>query len=195
MKPFLFFLLIIATQTTNSQINYHDSLVAYQTNYKKDLFKIIGNDTAFVRFYEPDGQYLVAAQVELLSSQSFFGMSTSGSGKLNAKRFAKVHFTLNGTQHELTAYQLGFLLDSEDQRDHFFIPFTDEGSGKSSYEGGRYLDFKVGDIVNSKLIIDFNKAYNPYCAFITGYNCPIPPSENTLPVAIAAGEQKFTKGH
>jgi uncharacterized protein len=76
-----------------------------------------------------------------------------------------------------------------------FIPFIDEGSGQSSYEGGRYLDFKMSNIVDNKLIIDFNKAYNPYCAFTTGYNCPIPPSENTLPVVITAGEKMFARGH
>jgi uncharacterized protein len=193
MKPVLFFLLLVATQTAASQNNYHDSLLAYQTNYKKDLFKIIRDDTAFVRFYEPGAHYRVTAQIEMLPSQPFFGMSASGSQKLKAKRFAKLYFALDGKPYELFAYQLGFLLDSKDNKDHFFIPFTDEGSGKSSYEGGRYIDFKLGDIVDNKLIIDFSKAYNPYCAFTTGYNCPIPPAENALPVVIAAGEKKFTK--
>jgi uncharacterized protein (DUF1684 family) len=195
MKPVLFLLLLIVAIPAIAQKNYRDSLFAYQANYKKDLFEIIKNDTAFVRFYEPDARYRVIARVELISSQSFFAMSTSGNRSLKAKQFAKLYFTLNGKPYELFAYQLGFLLDSKDNKDDFFIPFIDEGSGKSSYEGGRYLDFKVGDIVNNKLIIDFNKAYNPYCAFTTGYNCPIPPSENTLPVTITAGEEKFARGH
>lgn len=122
-------------------------------------------------------------------------MSASGRQKLNAKRYAKVSFTLNGKPLELFAYQLGFLLDSKDNNEHFFIPFTDVGSGEVSYEGGRYIDFKVNDIVDNKLVIDFNKAYNPYCAFTTGYNCPIPPKENALPVLIEAGEKKFAKEH
>ena len=195
MKPVLFFLLVIATLTATSQNNFHDSLIAYQTNYKKDLFKIIKDDTAFVRFYEPDAQYRIIARIELLPSQPFFGMSTSGGSEFKAKRYAKLSFTLSGKPYELFAYQLGFLLESKDNKDDFFIPFTDESSGESSYEGGRYLDFKVSDIVGNELIIDFNRAYNPYCAFTTGYNCPIPPSENALPVPIAAGEQKFAKGH
>ena len=195
MKPVLFFLLLIAAFPAIAQKNYHDSLLAFQANYKKDLFEIIKNDTAFVRFYEPDAGYRVIARVELVSSQSFFTMSASGKSGLKAKRFAKLYFTLNGKPYELFAYQLGFLLDSKDNKDDFFVPFVDEGSGRSSYEGGRYLDFKVSDIVGNKLIIDFNKAYNPYCAFTTGYNCPIPPSENTLHVAITAGEKQFAKGH
>lgn len=195
MKTFIFFLLIITVFPAAAQNNYHDSLLAFQSNYKKDLFEIIKNDTAFVRFYEPDARYRVIARVELLPGQSFFGMSTSGNSSHKAKRFAKLYFTVNDKTYELFAYQLGFLLDSKDNKDDFFIPFIDEGSGKSSYEGGRYLDFKISDIVDNKLIIDFNKAYNPYCAFTTGYNCPIPPSENTLSVVITAGEKKFAKGH
>jgi uncharacterized protein len=195
MKPVLFSFLLIAAFSATAQSNYHDSLLAFQANYKKDLFEIIKNDTAFVRFYEPDASYRVTAQVELLSNQSFFAMRASGNRSHEAKRFAKLYFTLNGKLYELFAYQLGFLLDSKDNKDNFFIPFLDEGSGKSSYEGGRYLDFKLADILDNKLIIDFNKAYNPYCAFTTGYNCPIPPSENTLSVVIAAGEKKFAKGH
>jgi uncharacterized protein (DUF1684 family) len=122
-------------------------------------------------------------------------MGTSGNRKLKARQFAKLDFTLNGKPFEIFAYQLGFLLDSKENRDNFFIPFTDEGSGEISYEGGRYLDFKTGDIVDEKLVIDFNKAYNPYCAFTTGYNCPIPPPENNLDIVIAAGEKKFARQH
>jgi uncharacterized protein len=195
MRPVLFSLLLIIAFPAIAQHNYHDSLLAFQVKYKKDLFEIIKNDTAFVHFYEPDVHYRVTAQVELLPNQSFFAMHASGNRALKAKRFAKLHFTLNGKPYELFAYQLGFLLDSKDNKDDFFIPFIDEGGGKSSYEGGRYLDFKMGDIIDNKLIIDFNKAYNPYCAFTTGYNCPIPPSENTLSVVITAGEKKFAKGH
>lgn len=185
----------MAAFPATAQNNYHDSLLTFQAKYKKDLFEIIKSDTAFVRFYEPDARYRVTARVELLPGRSFFNMSASGNQPHKAKRFAKLYFTLNGKPYELFAYQLGFLLDSKDHKDDFFIPFLDEGSGESTYEGGRYLDFKLADIVNNTLIIDFNKAYNPYCAFTTGYNCPIPPPENTLSVVITAGEKKFARGH
>ncbi|PWT79162.1 MAG: DUF1684 domain-containing protein [Bacteroidetes bacterium] len=195
MKPVLSFLLVCVAFPAIAQDNYHDSLLVFQANYKKDLSAIIKSDTAFVRFYEPDLRYRVIARAELVSGQPFFTMTTSGSRTLKAKRFAKLYFTLNGQPYELFAYQLSFWLDSKDNKDDFFIPFVDEGSGKSSYEGGRYLDFKVSDIVDNKLVIDFNKAYNPYCAFTTRYNCPIPPSENTLHADVLAGERKFAKEH
>ncbi len=68
----------------------------------------------------------------------------------------------------------------------YFIPFKDQTSGQETYGGGRYLDVKIfGDDV----VIDFNKAYNPYCAFSARYNCPIPPKRNFLKISIAAGEK------
>ncbi len=81
-------------------------------------------------------------------------------------------------------------------KDELFIPFTDLTSGESSYGGGRYIDINVNDIVGGSFELDFNKAYNPYCAYVTGkYNCPIPPKENNLSVAIQAGEKIFGKAH
>lgn len=67
--------------------------------------------------------------------------------------------------------------------------------GTESYGGGRYIDCVINDIRNSTLMLDFNKAYNPYCAYVTGYNCPIPPREKDLPVAIHAGEKNYGKPH
>ncbi len=78
-------------------------------------------------------------------------------------------------------------------KNYLFLPFTDLTSGEESYGGGRYIDLETTDIFNNKVIIDFNKAYNPYCAYASGYNCPIPPRENDLPVAVKAGEMNFGK--
>lgn len=69
------------------------------------------------------------------------------------------------------------------------VLFRDETSGKESYGGGRYLDYPAGDIKNNVIILDFNKAYNPYCAYQESYACPVPPAENNLKVSVFAGEQ------
>jgi len=71
------------------------------------------------------------------------------------------------------------------------FPFTDETNDEETYGGGRYLDLNRNDISKNRLLLDFNKAYNPWCAFSDGYNCPIPPKSNDLPVKIKAGEKKF----
>lgn len=73
------------------------------------------------------------------------------------------------------------------------LPFTDITSGDESYGGGGYLDFRVGEIKNNVLVFDFNKAYNSYCAYAKGYNCPLPPRENYIAIAIRAGEKQFAK--
>lgn len=193
MKHPVLTLLFLAALAANGQTGYSDSIYEYQAKYKKDLVEIIHSDTGYVRFYAPDAAYRVNADVELLTDQKFFGMRTSDGRSHRARKYARVTFSLNGKTHHLFAYQLEFLLNSKDNKDNFFIPFLDEGSGELTYGGGRYIDFKTGDIVNSKLLIDFNKAYNPYCAFVTGYSCPIPPRENTLGTTVAAGEKAFAK--
>ncbi len=70
-----------------------------------------------------------------------------------------------------------------------FIPFLDKTSGETTYGGGRYLDVEPPQ--RGKIILDFNKAYNPYCAYMEGYTCPFPPKENRLKIAIEAGEKSF----
>ncbi len=69
------------------------------------------------------------------------------------------------------------------------VLFRDETSGKETYGGGRYLDYPISELKNNTLILDFNEAYNPYCAYQEDYACPVPPKENTLPLSIFAGEQ------
>jgi uncharacterized protein len=94
----------------------------------------------------------------------------------------------------LNLYQSQSLMEVDAYKSHLFLPFTDETSGAGSYEGGRYIDLSFEDIRNKKIVIDFNKAYNPYCAYVSGkYNCPIPPAENTLPVRVEAGERQYAK--
>ena len=83
---------------------------------------------------------------------------------------------------------------SPSYKDYLFLPFTDATTGNETYDAGRYIDLKIEDTRTPEVILDFNKAYNPYCAYVSDiYNCPIPPKENRLPVAIRAGEMKFLK--
>ena len=86
-------------------------------------------------------------------------------------------------------------METEKYRNYLFVPFTDATTGKQSYGSGRYLEFYKKDIENNTLQLDFNKAYNPYCAYATGYKCPIPPRENRLSISIKAGEMNFAKSH
>src|SRR5688500_7924873 len=140
MKLPILTLLLLSVLAAKSQTAYHDSIYKYQAKYKTDLFEIIKSDTGYVRFYEPDAKYKVVADVKFLKGQKFFDMRTSDGRSHKAKKYAIVTFTLNGKTHNLFAYQLGFLLASEEHRNSLFVPFLDEGSGELTYGGGRYID-------------------------------------------------------
>jgi uncharacterized protein (DUF1684 family) len=85
---------------------------------------------------------------------------------------------------------LGFeLRKKEEFEKYLFVPFTDLTSGKETYGGGRYLDLEVPD--GDSLEVDFNYAYNPYCAYTDGYSCPIPKPESRLSISILAGEKLY----
>lgn len=97
-------------------------------------------------------------------------------------RAGKIKFEVDGEPVELTALRTP-------GHPGFFLPFRDATSGKESYGAGRYLDLE--DPVDGKLHVDFNLAYNPYCAYSDSYSCALPPHENWLTVPIAAGEKSY----
>lgn len=116
-----------------------------------------------------------------------FEMPTTTDRKPIYRRYGYVDFQLDGKEYRLAVYQNMALKKQKEYKKYLFIPFRDLTSGKETYGGGRYLDTEIpsGDV----LILDFNRAYNPYCAYSHRYSCPIPPEENTLKVAIRAGEK------
>lgn len=144
-----------------------------------------------LRFFDINEGYKVKAKIELIEDSEGFMMSTHSGDQRKYFKYAKVKFELNGKKHELYLYQSKRLMSSEEYKDYLFLPFTDDTNYKSTFGGGRYLDFKIEDIQNGILIIDFNKAYNPYCAYAGGFSCAIPPKENDLKIEIAAGEANY----
>ena len=97
--------------------------------------------------------------------------------------YGRLVFEHDGRELHLTAYQM---VPEPPGFDELFVPFKDETTGKQSYGAGRYLDVPRLDV--DDYVLDFNRAYNPTCAYSPRYNCPYPPPENTLPVAVEAGE-------
>jgi len=188
-KYFIVVVLFLSSVTSSAQQAYGDSLKVFRQQYVSELYDIIKDDTAHIDFYPADENLVVMAKVELLFDQPTFKMTTSSGKKKEAKKYAVLGFVVNGKQYQLFVYQLLALTEKEASAHHLFLPFIDKTSGNGSYAGGRYIDMETTDIIENKVYIDFNKAYNPYCAFVSGYNCPIPPRENVLPVAIKAGER------
>ncbi|WP_071885998.1 DUF1684 domain-containing protein [Hymenobacter sedentarius] len=87
--------------------------------------------------------------------------------------------------------QLGIYLKATGKDSTLFIPFTDPTNGHETYGGGRYLDAAKPKLDATEIELDFNQAYNPYCAYNNEYSCPVPPAANRLQVAIPAGEKSF----
>jgi uncharacterized protein (DUF1684 family) len=189
IRYFLAIILLLPIPIAFAQKPANAAFNAYKQEYKKELSTIIKEDTSFVTFYKFNPKMMATAKVEILKDEPVFKMTTSSGKTKDAQKYALLRFTLNGKPFKLFVYQLLVLKNKAETADDLFVPFTDFTCSNGSYGGGRYLDFKLKDIVDGTLNIDFNKAYNPYCAFTTGYNCPIPPRENDIPIAIKAGEK------
>jgi uncharacterized protein (DUF1684 family) len=173
---------------------YKDSIETYFKKYVKEHEVVTGKDKEFISFFPVNEKNRITCRFERTSNSAWFRMESSGPIKRNYRVYGIIHFTINDTNVTLNIYQSQDLMTSPQYKDHLFIPFTDATSGEESYESGRYIDLEIRDISNDKVLIDFNKAYNPYCAYVSGkYNCPIPPAENRLAVAIRSGEKAFGK--
>ncbi len=176
------------------QSSYNDSLQTYLDRYVNSHEVVKGTDKKYFQFYPVDESYRVTASFEKAKDNKWFKMETSGYDKRTYRLYGIVSFTIRDTLVKLNLYQSQDMMSTSKYRDYLGLMFTDKTSGKETYDAGRYIDFNIGDIKNDKLVIDFNKAYNPYCAYVKGkYSCPIPPRENYLPVAIEAGEKSFGK--
>ena len=147
----------------------------------------------FLDYFPVDKAYKVTADVTLLIGEETFKMPTYDGTSNPYKRYAILNFTLNNKPYQLTVYQSAALFQNPQYKNHLFLPFLDLTNGQESYSGGRYIDLSTEDIINGKATIDFNTAYNPYCAYSNGYRCPVPPQENILETKIMAGEKAFHK--
>ncbi|GAB5554736.1 MAG: DUF1684 domain-containing protein [Saprospiraceae bacterium] len=179
-----------------AQTDFKKAIKNHRAEYKQAFLMEKGAplDSAGVqniRFFRPKKAYQVEASFTLLKNKEPFEMPTYDGKVQPYIAYGKLNFVLGRDSLELTIYRSLRFLRMPMFRDKLFLPFKDQTNARSTYGGGRYLDFKIGDIHDGKLTLDFNKAYNPYCAFSDGYSCPIPPFENHLLVKVKAGEKAF----
>lgn len=140
-----------------------------------------------IPFFPIDTTYYVVAKFVKIKRGKNFKMQTSTTRQPEYKVYGKAVFTLRDTTYELMIYQNVNLTKKEGYEDFLFLPFNDYTNGNETYGGGRYLDLRIPD--GSTIILDFNKAYNPYCAYTDRYSCPVPPKENSITTYIYAGVQ------
>lgn len=194
MKNIIFFLFcftssyaqkdVAAAEKFQSELNksYADSLKS--PLMKDDLKHFKGLD-----FYPIDEKYIVEAIFIRTKKEKSFKMKTTTSRTPIYKKYGELHFSIDGKELKLNVYQNVDLKKKPGYDDYLFLPFSDLTCGKDSYIGGRYIDMRIPK--SEKVTVDFNQAYNPYCAYNYEYSCPIVPLENDLDIEINAGVKKF----
>ena len=139
-------------------------------------------------YYPSNYAYYVVAKLVRDSTSQPFAMATSTERRPLYRKYGELRFVLNGQALQLSVYQNQELLKHPGLEDYLFVPFTDLTNGHGSYGGGRYIDLHLPPAGGTTTIsLDFNRAYNPSCAYNHRYSCPVPPAENRLAVAIPAG--------
>lgn len=177
--------------------DYNKEITKHRAEYKKKFLET-GNSPLKTKeavnklaFFDADESYKIKTTFTSATGQKPFDMATSSGKNKKYITYGTCTFSLNGTEQTLAVYRSLDLMKMPQYRDYLFIPFKDKTNNIESYGGGRYLDIRLHQIKGDELTLDFNKAYNPYCAFSDGYACPIPPKENHLAVEIKAGEKKY----
>jgi uncharacterized protein len=169
---------------TQKVIRYRDSIDAvFYSGSNGVLPKDAISTDGKLNYFSPNESYRVQAQFEPIIDGEVFLMKTNTDRLPEYRKYGKLSFTIQNQNLVLTLYQ------NVEQPEYLFCPFKDKTNGKQSYGAGRFLDFEEKDLEN--MVLDFNYAYNPYCAYNSNFSCPIPPLENHLEIALMAGEKAW----
>ena len=176
---------------------YIEALNTHREKYKVD-FKI--NERAPLRtdeeldlmdFYEANESYNCTCDFVKENEIKPIVMSTYAGKKKDFIIYGKATCKAEGSEFSLLLYQSALARMNPLSASKLFLPFKDLTSGEETYGGGRYMDVSVDNIKRDKISLDFNHSYNPWCAYSDGYNCPIPPAENHLSIAMQVGEKNY----
>ncbi|MFC5271587.1 DUF1684 domain-containing protein [Adhaeribacter terreus] len=140
-------------------------------------------------YFAPNPEYKFLADLEVYENPETYPMQMTGGEPEQYFKFGKATFELEGKPYSLTLFKKV----KEEGQPKLFVPFTDKTNGFETYGGGRFIDLPMPGTNAAGIEIDFNKAYNPFCAYNSEYNCPVPPQENRLQIKIPVGEKTFHK--
>jgi len=136
-------------------------------------------------YFDPDPAYRVEADVTVHDDPEGVTMDSTGGGpEVRYLREATLSFEIRGTEQTLSAYR-------QQDDEAYFLPFRDKTTGQQTYRQGRYMELHADRELSDgdEIVLDFNLAYSPFCAFSETFACPLPPEENWLDVVIEAGEK------
>tara|TARA_B100001059_G_C17795807_1_gene562968 strand:+ start:989 stop:1585 length:597 start_codon:yes stop_codon:yes gene_type:complete len=169
--------------------------ITYETKFQKDLNIFFKDATTSplkisdlkkfksLPFFPLDSSFIVLAKFQRTPESEFFEMETSTNKKTKERVYGILTFEIMELEYQLKVYQNQ--LSAQENKNDLLLPFIDNTNGFSTYGGGRYINLDIPK--TNKLIIDFNKSYNPYCAYNDRYSCPLVPKDNYLPIDVKAG--------
>lgn len=198
-----FFILTAASEATAQQA---DS--AKKTCYRKQINELRARDDfekrtdslspipkderasfEHLNYFRPKHSYCKNARIERFDNAVHFKMKTTTTRLPEYSVYGLLTFRHHFKKYQLFVYQNIELVKKPGYEKHLFVPYNDKTNGRSTYGGGRFIELEENGV--STITLDFNKAYNPYCAYNHKYSCPIPPSENRLNFNVRAGEKKW----
>jgi uncharacterized protein len=173
-----------------------NEIIQHREEYKSEFLSdprspLKEEDLKNLDFYKPVSYARVNSKFTLTPEAEPFDMPTYSGLTRSYRKWGEAKFLWKGDSITLSIYQNLTLLSNPLYKDYLFLPFKDETNGLTTYGGGRYLNMSKADTEDGFVTIDFNKSYNPWCAYSDGFNCPIPPRENHLSFPIYAGEKLY----
>ena len=196
MKNLLFLFVLLTSFTIHTLDEYQKEIIQFRQALNADYmspekspldstlrekFRQAGGHP----FFEINKNYRVEAKFKRHIDTLTVEIPTSSERMAIFDKYGEATFTLNGKEYTVTIHQSHRSREMEAYKDWLFFMFTDLTNGEETYGGGRYIDLRIPE--GETIIIDFNKAYHPYCAFTYGYSCPVPPRENFMEDEITAG--------
>lgn len=166
-----------------------------QQRKEKDNNMRSGEDSPFgdsieftsLKYFPIDARYRIDARLSEISQRKTITLPTSDNRQKTYQEYAYAEFKLDGVENKLLILEI---IDTSPYRGTLFLAFADKTSAGETYGAGRYLELKKVPGAKS-VTLDFNEAYNPYCAYSDKFSCPFPPAENILNVEIKAGEKNY----
>lgn len=198
IKKFKIFssLFVILLLCQCGSIQYKKSILDYRDqalleHLEDDRSPIKEDNQSFISYFDINKDFVLDCECKKLNNGEVLDVPTYSGQVKQFQKFAKLSCVKDSKAFSLYVYQNMKLRAMPEYANYLFLPFMDTTNGEESYGGGRYIDIMKQDLKNSSFSLDFNKAYNPWCAYSDGFNCPIPPLENHLEFAVTAGEAYF----
>lgn len=195
MKYLIYFIVVAISFSCSSNKSYLGKMKDYRIKINKEFYdneylNLSKEEIHRISYFPVDPKYNCDCGFKVYTQQDTIIMSTYAGTEKKFLVYGEASCSIENTEFKLDVYKS---FNPLTPKDYLFVPTKDLTSGEESYGGGRYIETKTTAIKNDSINLDFNKLYNPYCAYKDGFSCPIPPRKNHIDLAIYAGEKAFPR--